>query len=569
MLISDELRHWRSELRDEQRRSLERYVRMKIEEEHTPFKNLSDMFTDLIMHSSSHHYNRLEKRTRYDNLQLVMDIDAYPKINVTNLFKPDRPGMTTPVRTLVIGKAGIGKTMLTMHIADLWLRNELLPGEIDHLFLIRLRDLSVVETCSLEDLFFKYQRGKKPSPKAINEFFKQLFAKPDHSLLIMDGWDEISIKPMEKQGPFEYSEQVDMPTLVASIINGWTLPSTRVLVTSRPGVITDIKSYDKIAEIYGFTPEKIHEYIVTFSGGESTLQDLIEDYIDQNGNIKSLCYIPVLLNMICRIMKERVQNNANLPETITELFVAAVVNVLVNHHPDLKEEPVDKKMDGLVKLKDSILRHAKLARYGMKEVPIKIMFSKKDIERFKLENITTKCGLVAKSRERGVVMFTPAITSVYYFQHLTLQEYLAAVVLLTDIEQINAMMSKASEKQLCLVVMFMAGLLGNNRTHTFLDSLQLKPNVRLDDFIPLVVDRERTQEKLIQDAVGRSVAHRASTLFLVMILYESRQVELWRHVSDYVLKGSKDLDLRNQHISPAEIHALAYVLPTTGVTSLK
>ena len=563
MFIPDELRQWRSELTVAHTRSLELYVREQNDEENTSFQNLSHMFIDLRMHRSK----PLKKGTRYDSL--LMENDAYPKINVTNLFKPDRTGMTTPVRILVTGKAGIGKTMLVMHIVDQWLRNELLPRDIDHIFLIHLRDLSGIETCSLEDLFFKYQRCKKPSPKAINEFFKQLFAEPDHSLLIMDGWDEINIKPMEKQGPFEYSEQVDMPTLVASIINGRTLPSTRVLVTSRPGVITNHNSYNKIAEIYGFTPEKIREYIVTFSGGENNLQTSIEHYIEQNVNIQSLCYIPVQLNMICRIVKERVQNNANIPETITELFVAAVVNILANHHPDFKEQPVEKTVDGLVKLKDPILSHAKLARDGMKEVPIKIMFLKKDIEKFNLENITTQCGLVAKSRERGAVMFMPAISSVYYFQHLTLQEFMAAVVLLTDIEQINAMMSKASERQLDLVVMFMAGLLGNNRTHTFLDSLQLKPNVPLDDLITLVVDRERRKEEIMQDAVGRSVAHRASTLFLVMILYESRQVELWRHVSDYVLKGGRDLDLRNQHIIPAEMRALAYVLPTTGVTSLK
>ena len=563
MFIPDELRQWRSELTVAHTRSLELYVREKNDEENTSFQNLSHVFIDLGMNRSE----PLVNGTRYDIPQ--MENYAYPKINVTYLFKPDRPGMTTPVRTLVTGEAGIGKTMLVMHIVDQWLRNELLPGDIDHLFLIHLRDLSAVKTCSLEDLFFKYQRCKKPSPKAINAFFKQLFAEPDHSLLIMDGWDEINVKPMEKQGPFEYSEQVDMPTLVASIINGWTLPSTRVLLTSRPGVITNHKTYNKIVEIYGFTPEKIHEYIVTFSDGENTLQTSIEHYIEQNGNIESLCYNPVLLNMICRIVKERVQNNANLPETITELFIAAVVNILANHHPDFKEQPVEKKVDVLVKLKDSILCHAKLARYGMKEVRIKNMFSKKDIERFMLENVTTQCGLVTKSRERGAVMFMPAITSVYYFLHLTLQEFMAAVALLTDIKQVDAMMSKASETQLDLVVMFMAGLLGNSRTHTFLDSLQLKPNVPLDDLITLVVDRERRKEEIIQDAVGRSVAHKASTLFLVMILYESRQVELWRHVSDYVLKGSRDLDIRNQHISPAEMHALAYVLPTAGITSLK
>ena len=571
MFISDELHQWRSQLKVAQTRSLELHVSKKSDEENTYFQNLSHVFIELRMHSSSHHYTRLEKRTHYDNLQLQMEIGAHPKLNVTDLFKPDRPGMTTPVRTLVTGKAGIGETMLSKHIVDQWLRNKLLPGYIDHVFLVHLRDLSKVETCSLEDIFFTYQRCKKPSPKAIKEFFEQLFSEPDHSLLILDGWDEINIQPMGKQVAFEYSEQVDMPTLVASIINGWTLPSTRVLVTSRPGSITNHNTYSKVAEIYGFTPEKMYEYIVTFSGGENNLQTSIKRYIDQHVNIKSLCYIPVQLNIICRIVKERMrnENNATLPETITELYVASVGNVLANHHPDFKEQPVDTMVDVFVKLSDSLLSHAKLARYGMKDVPIKITFSKKDIERFKLENITTQCGLVAKSREHRADIFMPAISSVYHFQHITLQEFLAAVGLLADIEQVKTMMSKASGRQLDLVVMFMAGLLGNNRTHTFLDSLQLKPNVPLGDLIKLVVDRERRKEEIIEDANDRSVAHKASTVFLLVILWESRQVELWRHMSKYVLKDSRELDLQKQHMSPTELHALAYVLPTTGVTSLQ
>ena len=61
--ISDELQQWRLRLRDEQRRSLEHYVLEKNEEEGTSFQNLSDMYVDLRMLSSKHHYKRLEERT--------------------------------------------------------------------------------------------------------------------------------------------------------------------------------------------------------------------------------------------------------------------------------------------------------------------------------------------------------------------------------------------------------------------------------------------------------------------------------------------------------------------------
>ena len=166
-------------------------------------------------------------------------------------------------------------------------------------------------------------------------------------------------------------------------------------------------------------------------------------------------------------------------------------------------------------------------------------------------------------------MFRPTVTSVFYFLHLTLQEFLAAIALLTDIKRVRSMMSRASERQLDLLVMFMAGMLGNDRTHTFLDALQLKPTVSVNELLNLVVERERRNESSIGDDKSRSTAHKGSILLLVMILYESQQAVLWSHVAEYALKGGKELDLESQHISPTEVQALAFVLPETGIEHLK
>ena len=527
------------------------------------------MFIELRMYKTSDNYKHLETRTHYNNLQLQNEIEAYPKITVADLFKAEHPSGTIPVRSLVIGKAGIGKTMLSMHIADQWLKNELLTDNIHQLFLFHLRDLSGIEKCSLEDLFFMYQSCEMPSPEVISEFFQQLLAEPDKTLIIFDGLDEVQFEPMKKT-VFPFNKQIGMPELIASIVNGWIIPSTRVIVTSRPGGPITYNAYDKKAEIFGFTREKISDYVVEFSGGNQSLRNSIEHYIDQNVNIRSLCYIPVQLNMICRIVKERMQqeNNPQFPETLTELFVGSIRNFLVNHHPDFKDVGVAKTVDVIAKLRYSVFNHSRIALYGMAQVPIKAKFSADEIHNFQLESVATQCGLLTESRESSIVRFAPAVKSVYYFQHLTMQEFLASVGLLNETNQVRSMLTKASERQLDLMVIFLAGLLGNDRTHAFLDTLQLKRTLCLKTLVKLVVQRERRKESKI-DVMNRSTAHKASTLLLVMILYESRQADLWSHVSDYVLNGKHELDLGGQHISPSELHALAYVLPETGITSLK
>ena len=573
---------WRSRLKQEQRRILDRYVTKKNDEEETTFKELAELFVDLRIHKKSDKYKRTEKRINHDILQLQMETKECTKISVNDLFKVEGNGVTPPVRSVVFGLAGIGKSVFTFHILDLWLRNELLRDVIRQVFHFQMRDLSSIPSpCSLEDLFFRYQRGGIPSTDAMADFFSQIESDPSSFLIIFDGLDEVSVLPGENK-TFKQNDHVEMPRLIASIINGSTLPSVRILVTSRPGGVTNYDAYDKKCEIYGFTREKMSEYVVKFSGSNEEEQGAIEDYIDANVNICSFCYIPVHLNMICRIVKMQMhyEGTSQLPETLTELYIALVRNLLVSYHLKYKDPNVDKAMNVIATLRGPLLDHAELACHGMEQDPIIVTFSNEEMKEFPLEETAMKCGLLSESRESCVAMFAPAVTRVHYFQHLTLQEFLAAIALVTDVDRVQRMLSKASDRQLDLVLTFLAGLLGNTRTHQFIGSLHTsrssssssqrssgrKDDVHLEQLMKSVVEREEKHEA---NTTNTFSVHTAGTMLLLTMIYESRTPALWHHVSGYVLAGGMKLDLRGQHVSPTEQHALAYVLPHTRLTSLK
>ena len=574
--ISGELQTWSKQLIEAQRRMISRYVEKKNEEQDTSFQDLANMFVDLRILNSREKYKREETRIHYDHLQLLMDIEACPKISVKDLFEAERPGMPTPTRSLVCGKPGIGKSVLSLHVLDLWLRNELLPNAVDQVFHFHMGDLSARKMCSVEDLLFGCQRNGKPSPDAVLKFFARLQSDPSKYIIIFDGLDETKVAPTEDRA-FAYNEQVEMPCLIASILNGHTIPSVRLLVTSRLGGVPNYDAYDKKAELYGFSRDKISDYIVKFSAHNSRVQTSIEKYIDDNVNICSFCYIPAHLILVCRIVKARLERESNpdLPETLTELFVASIKNVLVNQYPKFKGSNADHTVDVVAKLKGPVLDHAKLARYGMEQDQVKVTFTKKEICRCHLEHVVTKCGLVSESRESGAVETTPSST--FSFLHLTTQEFLAAVALVIDIKRVKRMTTTALNRQLDLVLIFLAGLLGNSKNHQFLSSLHsrwwqscqrsLRQNSAksLKELMTSVVARERNNEANSED---ESAAHKASTLLLVTMIYESRHSELWRCVSDYVLKDGTELDMTDQHLSPSEQHALTYVLPQTGLTSL-
>ena len=555
-----------------------KYVEKNVFEENTTFQDLADMFIDLRILNSRDKFKRSERRTSHDHLQLLTDIEACPKISVKDLFEAERPDKPIPVRSLVIGKPGIGKSILSVHVLDLWLRNQLLHNTIHQLFHFSMRGLSALKKCSLEDLFFGgLSDDEKPSKQAIAEFFTQMHAHPTRYAIIFDGLDEGKVTQTENRA-FRYYEQADMPKLIGSILNGHTLRNVRVLVTSRPGGVTNYTTYDKTAEIHGFTRDKMTQYILQFSAANSRVQDAIERYINDNVNICSFCYIPAHLILVCRIVKARMEHDSNpeLPETVTELFAAAVGNFLVKHHRDHKEPSAHEALDVIAKFKRPVLRHAKLARYGMEQDDIKVTFSQEEIRKYHLKHDATKCGLLSESRESHVVLTTQQTT--FSFDHLTLQEFLAAAALVTNIKRVQRMTTTASNRQLDLVLIFLAGLLGNQRNEQFLCSLHSKwwksyqrsfqrnRAQFLEELMKSVITRERTNE----ETTGYDPAvHKESSLLLITMIFESRQPELWRHVYGYILNGGTELDLSDQHLSPTEQRALADVLPETALTSLK
>ena len=517
------------------------------------------MYVDLRIHDKKDNYNRLEIRTNYDLLELQKDVASCDPIKVNDLFLPMREGAQPTRRVLVIGKAGIGKTMLTMHILDKWV-NDHLMSTYRHIFYFALRDLSHISQCSLTDLFFELhdQEIPKPSDDAAAEFFNDVAANPGNCLVILDGADEFG--EIDLIGDkFEPKQVVDMHKLLSSIIQGKTLGRADLLVTSRPRGIKDTSCFDKTAEIYGLTQDKIFEYISKFCRGDEDLKTSVEDHITGNTNIASLCYIPVQCDLVCRTVRAKKNSpSEQLPETITQLYRVAVINLVTEHHPRFKDTEVEDSVVG--QIREPLLSHAKLARDGMGESPVKVTFSKTDIEALHLEKSAIECGLLTFTKEkRGSVV--RKYSCVYSFTHLTIQEWLSAVALVSSRENTESMIMKsANDGQLDLVLMFLCGLVGDQTNKEFLDLLGCPIQMTAERVLELVVQREC-------EKTGRD--HKRSVLLILLLLFESRRPELWSSVSDYVMGDDKKLDLSLQHITPVELQAVTFIFHIGDFNSLK
>ena len=539
------------------------YLLSKIttEEENYSVKDLDELYVNLRIHNKKDNYNRCETRTHYDLLELQKDVTSCRKIEAKDLFLPERKGASTPRRVMVYGKAGIGKTMLTMHILDKWVNCQL-TSKFRYVFYFALRDLSQINESSLTELFFEHhdQEVLKPSDEAIDEFFQHISANPGKCLLILDGIDEYgSIEWGDNQ--FEHKQVVVMHKLLSSIIQGNTLGQATVLVTSRPGGIKDGKYFDSAAEVYGLTQDKIFEYTSKFSRGDNNLNTRIDGLIRANTNIASLCYIPVQCDLVCRIVraKELSHRVKELPVTITQLYIKAVENLAIEHHPLLKGKEVEDNVNVVAKLREPLLNHAKLARNGMGQSPIKVTFSKGEIDELDLEEDATDCGLLTFSREKGPVLRT--YSSTYSFNHLTIQEFLGAVALVSSPQEAaSLLMTSANDGQLDLLLMFLCGLAGDCTTQEFLDSLGCPAQMTAEHVLELVVQRERKKTER---------NHKQSVLLLLLLIFESRHPELWSIVRDYVLEDGNTLVLSFAHISPVELDAVTFIFQKSDITSLK
>ena len=442
--------------------------------------------------------------------------------------------------------------MFCMHMLDEWLNGDKLPANIRHIFYFALRSLTYFSRLSIEDLFFECHGDNNSG-----EFVRLMATCPDDCVVIFDGADEVTLR--HPPDPLSSGQREAAPMeLVSSIIQG-RLPRSCVIVTTRPGGIPDFWKFDKYAELYGLTENKVSEFVKKFSGDDEDLRQRIQAYIDTNANIASLCYVPVQCGHVCRIVRAagKHQREEKLPDTITQLYCLSVENLAIEHHPLFKDSATVEDAEVIRRLKEPLLRHAELARCGMGEPSVQVTFPQKDIDELKLKEDATKCGLLSVTKEKSTVRRTHCCT--YSFNHLTIQEFFAAVALVSNPQEAKRMINNAAGGQLDLVCMFLCGLLDDPRSKEFLDSLGCQVEMTAERVLKLVIEREKR----------RARDHTQITLLLLLMIHESRNPNLWSTAAGYVMKDGKTLDLFEQHISPVELQALTFIFELNDFTSLK
>ena len=332
-------------------------------------------------------------RGKLDNIMNVTK-----KIELQNLLQHNDDN--GPVKIVVDGPPGIGKTTLCHKLCNMWAKNELKKCSFDLVFLISLRDEDASSAENIYDLVSLFH-GSKRMCEAVSDGIIETDGKD--MLLIFDGWDEFKRRDQNR-------------SFILDIIQGRQLHKCNVLVTSRTyasAKLLQLQNVNRHVEVLGFEEQEIFSYIRNELTEENS-DHLIKE-LKIREDVLSLCYIPFVCSMLVRVYH---LCGFILPITLTKFYKKYVLYAVKR---SMKKQELDPDtVESLEELQENQKR-------AFDELCCCAY------EKLKTQNTTfnrneiLKLSHSLKCEHFGLMnCYKIADTTKHQFLHLTIQEFLAA-----------------------------------------------------------------------------------------------------------------------------------------------
>ena len=476
-------------------------------------------------------------------------------------------------KILVVGRPGIGKTILSTKILREWASDNLLKekqkSKVDFkvAFLVKLWKFNSVQNkeLSLRDLL----DGSEYSANDLtDEVWNYVLKNPNKVLVIFDGFDQYSGKTKidDESHSYRDNEQESMPIhflfkkiVSGNILRGATvLTTTTTTTTTKPNAVSCMGGlkFHKTVEILGFGTEQVDDYVQKFTEGDDQKASTIKQHVKSNLNFLSFCYIPVNCFIICTSLFQLLRSdNSNLasaghlPTTLTEVYSIAVKFLYFRHDSKKVNNVENNFLNPFKKLSSSVQRE--FTRLG------KIAFDGIDEGRHIFQSVGVEGnGLFHRSPDDPLAERREQ----YCFLHLTIQEFLAAKYLVDTLgsEELQKFVSHHIMEGAWKVVMqFVAGLLAEKEQSSDIFSDLLPQKTVIEEVkIKLSEESEERRETL---TCWPASEDRALVLTLFNCMYENNASD--REVQKKLAKiGCNALNFVNCNLSPLDCLALVHAL---------
>ncbi|XP_028397190.1 NACHT, LRR and PYD domains-containing protein 4C-like isoform X2 [Dendronephthya gigantea] len=463
-------------------------------------------------------------------------------------------GKKQPRTVLIVGRPGIGKTLLTRKIFQEYQKHteRFWHGRI--VLLIQLRDFNKGER-SLKEILSQVHGSVLPAYCNMT-IYEYIYRNPSNAILVFDGLDELKVdkRCLTDEKIINSPDKVcHIFRILKQLVEGKLLPGATVLITSRP-TAEDIYQYlkfDREIEILGFNEEQIEKYVKMFCHDDIRSSEMWQ-VIKSSPELLSFCYIPVNSYIVCLTLYESLdfgqhekdKSYSKIPKTMTEMYKRAIRILLFKHNSKYVNKPVPK--DYLTaklpeQLQNNLDKLKEIAKQGMEDNQLVFQFDGTD----EFIDDLADCGVFNQLEDENQYIFS--------FLHLTIQEFLTALYVVDDIRNVESFLSKhIDEPRWHLVIQFVSGLLGDRMRE--LRSAEHKDNEvieriskRFQDWMP--------KKRYIDKSSDKGI-------LVIKSVWEMQEDRVMKMISSFASEDDDDDDddetftLSHISIAPAESTAL-------------
>uniref|UniRef100_A0A7N9B0N1 NACHT domain-containing protein n=1 Tax=Mastacembelus armatus TaxID=205130 RepID=A0A7N9B0N1_9TELE len=334
------------------------------------------------------------------------------------LYDKDRP-----IRVVLTnGVAGVGKTFSVQKFSLEWAEGSE-NQDVSLLVLLSFRELNLIkgEQISLLRLLHVFHPTLQKVTAEQLAVCKVLF--------IFDGLDEsrLSLDFNNRKVVSDVTQEASVNELLTNLIQGNLLPLALVWITSRPAAANRIPPtcVDRLTEVRGFTDAQKDEYFRRRSKDEE-LSSRIISHIKASRSLHIMCQIPVFCWITATVLEHMLttEQRGELPKTLTDLYSHFLL-VQTNRKKHKYHEGHETSPRQLTEADGEVL--LKLGRLAFEHLEEgNILFYQEDLEQCGMDvpKASVYSGVCTEIFKRESVIFQK---SVYYFVHLSVQEFLAAV----------------------------------------------------------------------------------------------------------------------------------------------
>ena len=303
-----------------------------------------EIFTNLLIQHGRKALIRKDETyySRSKELEYYGKVSGTPVKHCSEIFLGMIDDQENVNSILVVGKAGIGKSLFCQKVIRDWANNELFQArentEIPNLkfvYLLTFRQLNLLENnCVTLREILNCCSALDDKCNIDDSTFEYILKHPKEVMIILDGYDEYSQQDyiagnLEEQHPNDVRREMPVAALCSKLIKGKILKGAIVMITSRPDESDKMGGirFKRYVEIAGFSSEQVKEYIEKYFKKDGNMKNAVLKHVMNNENLVSFAHIPMLCYLLCFEMEYTLAESENpddLPVSTTDIYTKLI-----------------------------------------------------------------------------------------------------------------------------------------------------------------------------------------------------------------------------------------------------